>query len=125
MYGPGHGGLSPIEEQEAISGMASSISGYFPENWKWARFFVMFMGEYAIRRMEVEKEDGGVARISLPTSFILRAMEIRSGMYKENRGTWFSWELVLWREGKYKSKFNYTDLPRLLSARIWMISSRR
>ncbi|MGW8439290.1 hypothetical protein ACWGKS_29475 [Nocardiopsis sp. NPDC055879] len=111
MYESSNNELSPVEEQEAISGMASSLSGYLPENWKWARFFIMFMGEYAIRRVEVEKEDGEVTRISLPTSFIMRAMEIRSGMYKQNRGTWFSWELMLWSEGRYKSKFNYTDLP--------------
>lgn len=111
MHGSRKGHLDSIGELEAISRIASEMSDYFPEGWRYARFHVMFMGGYGIRRIEIEKEGGDVIRISLPAKFTEDAMEIRAGMYRENEGTWFSWKLDLSSEGKFKSNFNYDTYP--------------
>ncbi|MBR8744834.1 hypothetical protein DSY14_24495 [Nocardiopsis sp. MG754419] len=35
-------------------------------------------------------------------------------MYKSNEGTWFTWSLKLWAEGKFRSSFDYDNPPPFL-----------
>lgn len=111
MLGRKKGHLGPMEEQETISAIAFDLSENLPVGWKYGRLFVMYMGEYGIMNTEVEKEDGEVARVEVPGKFFPNTMELRAGMYKENQGTWFSWELMISNEGRFKSRFNYDDYP--------------
>lgn len=100
-----------MEELEAISKISSELSEHLPGDWKYARFVAMFMGIYGMLNIDVEKEDGEVVQIELTASFMMKSMELRSGMYKQNEGSWFSWELRLWSEGIFKSRFNYHEYP--------------
>ncbi|MEC3892822.1 immunity protein YezG family protein [Nocardiopsis sp. LDBS1602] len=111
MYGSQKGHMGPIEEIEKISEIAFNITKELPDGWVSADYYSMFMGAYGIQQIDVEKEGGEVARVSLPPSFIINTMQLRSGMYKENEGTWLSWELNVSNEGRYRSKFNYDTIP--------------
>lgn len=111
MYGAKKGHMGSIEEQEEIVTIASYLAEFFPEGWRSAIYRARFMGGYAVENVEVEEENGVIARISLPHEFVRMSAGLRAGMYKENEGTWFSWQLSLWSTGKYKSEFNYENLP--------------
>ncbi|WP_233515956.1 hypothetical protein [Nocardiopsis sp. L17-MgMaSL7] len=87
------------------------MSDRLPDAWNSGRLLVMLMGMYGIMNTEVEKEDGEALRINPPGKFFPNIMDLRAGMYREGQGTWFSWELQIWSEGTFKSRFNYEDYP--------------
>ncbi|WAE74281.1 hypothetical protein OUQ99_03935 [Streptomonospora nanhaiensis] len=106
--------MGPLEQQEALVSIASSLPKYFPPNWKAAIYHVEIMGLSADEFIEVEQEDGEIVRTDLPPDSGMKCMKLRAGMYKENEGTWFSFKLKLWSEGTYRSEFNYEDPPKFL-----------
>lgn len=116
MYGSKKGHMGPVEEQEAIGEVASRVLEHMPDGWRSATYQVRFMGFYANERFEIESEEGETRRSSLPPEFALMPMKLRSGMYRENQGTWFSWKLEVWSDGRYKSRFNYDEHPLLAFA---------
>ncbi|NYH53289.1 hypothetical protein HNR06_002878 [Nocardiopsis arvandica] len=83
MYGREKGHMGPIEEQEAIVGIASGLPGFFPDEWGSAVYHVRIMGTYANEVIEVQKEDGEVVRAELPPDSGMKCMKLRAGMYKE------------------------------------------
>ena len=103
--------MGPPEELEAISKISSELSEHLPDDWRSARFVVMFMGIYGMLNIYIKKEGGRIVQIELPANFMMKSMELRAGMYKENEGSWFPWELRLWSEGRFKSRFNYDECP--------------
>lgn len=111
MYGSRKGYMGPLEELEAISKISSELADHFPDAWVSVRFVVKFMGIYGMMNIDVEKEGGEIVQIELPANLMMKSMELRAGMYKENEGSWFSWELRLWSEGRFKSGFNYDEYP--------------
>ncbi|MFD3684386.1 hypothetical protein ACFWTE_06160 [Nocardiopsis sp. NPDC058631] len=106
--------MGPLEEQQAINAIASSLPRFFPEDWKAAIYHVRIMGLCMEEYIEVEKEAGGIIRTELPVDSGMKCMKLRAGMFRENQGTWFSFDLKLWSNGKYRSEFNYEDPPNLL-----------
>ncbi|WP_249352296.1 immunity protein YezG family protein [Nocardiopsis akebiae] len=45
--------------------------------------------------------------------------DLRSGMYKDGKGTWFSLEYVITRPGKFKVRYNYDEDPHILFPTAW------
>lgn len=103
--------MGPVEELDAIAKISSGLSECLPVGWQYARFRAMFIGIYGMLNMEVEKESGEIVQVEFPTSFMMKSMELRAGMYKEGEGSWLSWDLRLWSEGRFKSRFNYDEYP--------------
>lgn len=114
MYGTKKGHMGPMEEQQAITEIASDLPKSFPEDWQAAIYHIRIMGRYANELIEVEKGDGEIVRTELPPDSGMKCMKLRAGMYKENEGTWFSLKLKLWNTGRYKSEFDYDNPPDFL-----------
>ncbi|MFD6951003.1 MULTISPECIES: hypothetical protein [unclassified Nocardiopsis] len=114
MHGRKKGHMGPLEKQEAIAEIASSLPRYFPEGWQSALYHVRIMGSYANQLSEVEKGDGEIAGTELPPGSSMKCMKLRAGMYREGEGTWFSLKLKFWSEGRYRPEFNYDDHPDFL-----------
>ncbi|WP_223838921.1 hypothetical protein [Nocardiopsis deserti] len=114
MYGPQKGHMGPLDEQESITEIASSLPPYFPEDWSSATYHVRIMGRYANEMVEVEKESGEIVRTDLPPDSGMKCMKLRAGMYKPGEGTWFSFKIKLWSEGRYRTEFNYDEHPDFL-----------
>lgn len=111
MYGFKKGWMGPIEEQEAISEIASSLASELPDGWKSANYLIMAVGEYSISQLRSEYANGEVTHVSVPVKIVVNTKTLRTGMYKENQGTWFTWELEIWSEGKFRSSFDYDNPP--------------
>ena len=103
--------MGPLEEQEAISGIASALADELPEGWKFASYFIMAVGAYSISQLRSEDASGEIVNVSVPVEIVVNTKTLRAGMYKENQGTWFSWDLAIRSEGKFRSSFDYDNPP--------------
>ncbi|WDZ88850.1 hypothetical protein [Nocardiopsis sp. HUAS JQ3] len=45
--------------------------------------------------------------------------DLRAGMYKDGKGTWFSMEYVITRPGRFKVRYNYDEDPHILFPTAW------
>lgn len=103
--------MGPVEEQEAISEIASGLADNLPEGWKFASYFIMAVGAYSISQLRSEDASGEVVNVSVPVEIVVNTKTLRAGMYRENQGTWFTWDLAIRSEGKFRSSFDYDNPP--------------
>lgn len=114
MCGLRKGWMSPVEEQEVISKVASTLADKLPEGWKFASYLIMAVGAYSISQLRSEDASGKVINVSVPVEIVVDSKTLRAGMYKENKGTWFTWELAIRAEGEFRSVFDYDNPPPFL-----------
>ncbi|WDZ88848.1 immunity protein YezG family protein [Nocardiopsis sp. HUAS JQ3] len=55
----------------------------------------------------------------MPAGLGLLFKDLRAGMYKEGKGTWFSLEYVITRPGRFKVRYNYDDDPNIAFPTAW------
>ncbi|CAL9443063.1 hypothetical protein SUDANB121_02301 [Nocardiopsis dassonvillei] len=110
-FGFQKGDMGPIQQEEHIREIAASLAGGLPVDWESATYDAQIVGGYINERLEVEFEGGEKRLAEMPDDSGLKASRLRSGMYKQGRGTWFSVRLELWSSGKYKCRFNYAEKP--------------
>lgn len=106
--------MGPAAEQKAISEIASSLASDFTERWQYAVYFIMAVGSYSISQLRADGEGGEIINVSTPTAITVNAKTLRSGMYKIDQRTWFTWELTIWEEGRFGSSFDYDNHPPFL-----------
>jgi hypothetical protein len=105
------GDMGPIEQEEFIREIAANLVRDIPSDWESATYDVQIVGGYINERMEVVFDNGETGLVEIPDDSGLKATRLRSGMYKQGAGTWFSVRLNLWSSGKYRCNFNYADKP--------------
>ncbi|WP_304452969.1 hypothetical protein [Nocardiopsis sp. YSL2] len=111
VYGLHKGDMGPAEEEEAIRDIAADLSTALPEGWTSATYTADVIGGYMNELMQTALADGETVTARMPRDTGMKTLRLRSGMYKPGKGTWFTMELSLWSNGKYRCNFNYESEP--------------
>lgn len=103
--------FGPIEEAELLRKMGEEIFSSLPEGWEQVIYRVSAVGGYTNEDLIAVYPDQGSEPLEIPVGTTLKARELRSGMYKEGKGTWFSFEYIIFLPGKFDCNFNYYERP--------------
>ncbi len=105
------GGMSPLEQQEALNSVGRSILEQHPEGWSRIEFTYKKVGGAATGGIVVFREDGTAEPFGSPKEAFSHSRNLRHGMYTEGQGTWFSLKYTITPPGKYSVDFNYDERP--------------
>ena len=104
------GHLDPAEQYELLHDVGIELLGVAPEGWHEITFKVSSLITGSENDMLVHFENGEVERRRFPHTVISKFVELRTGMYQEGKGTWFSMVYKIVRPGKFTTEFNYDNL---------------
>ncbi|NYH52012.1 hypothetical protein HNR06_001601 [Nocardiopsis arvandica] len=82
-----------------------------PEGWTRIVYTEKAVIDHSNGLTVVESEDGTTRRKSPPSGMGMIINELRAGMYQEGKGTWFSFEYVITRPGKFDVTYDYDEDP--------------
>jgi hypothetical protein len=111
MYGARRGHLGPAEESELISDIGMGIFDYVEGEWVHLVYMASTVGGYSNFSLEVHRADGSCDALASPDGSAIKSLRLRSGMYKENQGTWFAMKILIESSGKFSCEFNYDESP--------------
>ncbi len=102
----------PPDEQHRLLGEATrTMLELAPTGWHRIILDYMTLG----RRINVGSSamvgDGSVVRLAPPRTLAPLFAQLRSGMYAQNTGTWFSFRLIIDPPRTFAVKYNWNDLP--------------
>lgn len=103
--------MGPDEQHDSLQKIGLLLVDSAPKEWHEIEFKSFSISAHSMSEMLVTYEDGRTERKRFHNSVISKAEELRSGMYKESQGTWFSMKIIISRPGKFRSEFNYYDKP--------------
>ncbi|MWA06019.1 hypothetical protein F8568_037845 [Actinomadura sp. LD22] len=105
---PGSGPL-PYDQaryQELTRGIAVLLAQAAPAGWRRIDLRIMMTVAVSDAALTVAMEDGTTRPTELPRDILDMAAELRSIMYRQDRGTWLSMRVMLDPPGSYYTSFN-------------------
>ncbi|WP_436885226.1 hypothetical protein [Nocardiopsis dassonvillei] len=111
--------MSPVRQDELLKKIGQAILREAPEGWERLVYQRKSVVDHSSASLTVEPGEGEAYRISSPKSVIPMFDELRSGMYQEGKGTWFSVTYVISRPGRFKADYNYDEDPRIPFPTAW------
>ncbi|MFI6578826.1 hypothetical protein ACIBFB_23815 [Nocardiopsis sp. NPDC050513] len=106
------GHLDPAQQQEVLTQIGMRILDKVPGGWSRITYSRESVIEHSASLLEVEYGDGSTSSESVAGLGVL-ADDLRAGMYREGKGTWFSMKYVITPPGKFNVDFNYDEDPGL------------
>jgi hypothetical protein len=111
MYGARRGHLGPVEESELISDIGMEVFDSVEGEWVSLVYTASAVGGYSSFSLNVLRDDGNHEALTSPDGSAIKSLKLRSGMYKQNQGTWFSMKILIESSGKFSCEFNYDEPP--------------
>ncbi|WP_105565738.1 acetate and sugar kinases/Hsc70/actin family protein [Microbacterium halophytorum] len=100
-----------IAEMRLRSEMAEEFASAAPDGWSRIEHSISSVGSVTDTSTAVTLTNGETALLDPPRAVVLARRELRRAMYEPERGTWFSMELVVTREGTAETTYNYEGEP--------------
>lgn len=103
--------LSPEEQEDVIRSVGAILLAEAPESWQELR--VSFRSTIGVdtATFEVVMADGQITKLHPPDSAMEKMTELRTGMYQEGKGSWFTATYVIKPPGRYNVDFDYDSQP--------------
>ncbi|MEU6749315.1 hypothetical protein ABZ914_24095 [Spirillospora sp. NPDC046719] len=111
---PGRGPL-PYDQnryQELTRGIATLLAQAAPPDWRRIDLRVMMTVAVSDAALAVVMQDGTGRPVEMPRDILGMAAELRSIMYRQDRGTWMSMRVMLDPPGSYYTAYNNDYDPR-------------
>ncbi|WP_158581464.1 hypothetical protein [Actinomadura spongiicola] len=103
--------ITPSEQEAVLRNVGSEILAAAPVGWTELGFRLVATAELARNSFEAKLEDGSTVHLSAPDTPRRRLQELRTKMYTQGKGTWFTAEYVIVRPGRYSVNFDYDNEP--------------
>jgi hypothetical protein len=103
--------LSPDEQEEVIRSVGAILLGAAPEPWQELRVTFWITVGVESAEFKVVGSDGQSTTIQPPRSARRQMAELRSGMHREGKGSWFTATYVIKPPGRYSIDFDYDGQP--------------
>ena len=110
------GSMTPEKQQEILRTIGSGILSNAPEGWDRIIFSTKSTVDMGTSIAIAEFKDGSTERFGAGTMAIISLGKLRTGMYVEGKGTWFSLEYTITRPGNFTVNYNYDEDPGLTFA---------
>lgn len=103
--------LRSSKERRAVESAVRALSAAAPAGWQRLRF--AFYATVGIDSASFETVGmDGRTQTSMPPGHAMRHMdELRSAMYRPDKGAWFTARLNVERSGRYSVEFDYDNEP--------------
>ncbi|MDL4814891.1 hypothetical protein [Actinomadura opuntiae] len=105
---PGRGPMPYDQDryQDLIRGIATLLAQAAPPGWRRIDLRMMMTVAVSDAVLTVPMEDGGTEPVEMPRDILEMAAELRSIMYRQDRGTWMSMRVMLEPPGSYYTAYN-------------------
>ncbi|MFW6640708.1 hypothetical protein ACOALZ_11790 [Nocardiopsis algeriensis] len=101
----GHSG--PQEQQELLTKIGMELLTTASDDWETVTYTSWALIGQMSERLEEVRQDGAASRKHAPLGVIDLVKELRAGMYREEKGTWYT----ISRPGKFKADYDYDNRP--------------
>jgi hypothetical protein len=111
---PGRGPM-PYDQaryEELTRGIATLLAQSAPSGWRRIDLRVMLTVAVSDAALSVAMQDGTSQPVEMPRDILGMAAELRSIMYRQDRGTWMSLRVMLDPPGSYYTSYNNDYDPR-------------
>ncbi|MFF8764240.1 hypothetical protein ACF07Q_06960 [Nocardiopsis dassonvillei] len=113
------GHLDHGRQQEILKEFGAEILKEMPQEWERITYSRESVIDHSSSLAIVELANGESIRKGAPPHTEILLDDLRAGMYKDGKGTWFSMEYVITRPGRFKVRYNYDDDPHILFPTAW------
>ncbi|TNY38854.1 hypothetical protein [Thermomonospora catenispora] len=103
--------LNPIEQMERLEEITVSLLDVLPAGWRELTIDFESIGRFVGVRGTLTMSDGSTRAWSPPHQVLTSLDNLRTGMYAEGRGTWFSCRLSLTPPGRYTIDYDRQNQP--------------
>lgn len=108
------GQMTPEEEADTLIEFGRELLTAAPKEWTKIYYRFHGLAPYSTYGTFLYNSDGREERFDIPNSAKLTVKRLRSGMYKQGRGTWFSMHYTITPPTRYDVTFNYDNPPDFL-----------
>ncbi|WP_221584811.1 hypothetical protein [Microbacterium sp. G2-8] len=117
-----------IAEAEIRAEIARELVAVAPAGWVRIVFSAASVGGATDVLVTAELENGGDRSLAAPSGTALPLSRLRRALYEQDRGTWFSMELIVTSDGAAEATYDYDDEPREfvgLIPRLWLADQEK
>ncbi|MCY9787064.1 antitoxin YezG family protein [Nocardiopsis sp. EMB25] len=108
------GHLDQSGQQEILQKIGKKIIAEAPAEWDRMIYSTECVIDHSTESLLIEFANGDSVDEWTPEGLSLLVKELRAGMYKEGKGTWFSLSYTITRPGKFTVEYNYDDDPHIV-----------
>jgi hypothetical protein len=103
--------MTPEEQNAILRAIGEGVLAVAPPGWAELRYTLSMTAEVSAANLEADLQDSTTVPIKPPEEPRLKFRELRSGMYRPGRGTWFGARFVIVHPGRYTVDFDYDSEP--------------
>lgn len=106
--------LSPPEQEEVLREIGGALVAAVPDEWQ--ELELIFYSTVGIdgASFVVTKPDGTKDTRTSPTPAMRKFGELRSAMYEEEKGSWFTARLIIRPPGRFEVDYDYDSEPEFV-----------
>lgn len=109
--------MTPAEQDDLLRRVSGELLASAPADWVKLRLVYTGLVDFATVRLEAMFSDGRVEHWLPPATAPGLMAELRSGMYVETKGTWYTAHLEVDRPGRYTVRYDHDEEPHFGEAR--------
>ncbi|ATE54118.1 hypothetical protein [Actinosynnema pretiosum] len=103
--------LNPVQQKEVLDEMTGVLLESLPADWEYLELEHHHVGAHLGLRVGLRVAGGGTREWFPPEDVWYLFQDLRSGMYAEGQGTWFSGYYKLERPGKCSISYEWEREP--------------
>ena len=101
--------LDPAQQKELLVKIGRKIVEEAPENWSEITYTRASVADQSLTTYTIEDQNGNITESSEPAAVNLLFDDLRAGLYRDGKGTWFSVHYTVTHPGRFSIKYNYDD----------------
>lgn len=105
------GSLGPVDQEKILQEVGKSILSVIPGDWEKVELHFLALATRKQADLIVVRGGGYRERHFLPGDAISKMSELRTGMYQDGKGAWFSSYYDIHPPGKYSFNYDYDNEP--------------
>lgn len=105
------GPITPPEQEEVVQSACAALVREAPIGWQQIRFEFYSTVGIDSARLEVTDENGNEIKLAPPMAAMDPLGDLRSEMYEEGKGSWFTARIVIDPPGRYSIEYDYDGEP--------------
>jgi hypothetical protein len=107
--------LGPLGQEQLLQQIGGEILTVLGDGWHEVKYTVNLIEGYLEEDLEVVYGGRGVEKERAPLATMQSVRKLRSGMYREGRGTWYGMRYTISPSGDYRAEYIYDEVDFVFS----------
>jgi hypothetical protein len=103
--------MPPPEQEEVVRNACLALLDEAPADWKRIQFEFYSTVGIDSAEFKITRQDGSTFKLQPPMAVMEPLGDLRSGMYQEGKGSWYTARIVIDPPGRYSVEFDYDNEP--------------